>query len=92
MDKLGKKPRNDHYQQFVERRKIIRRLRNEKRLSKIENKKRKEMQIRKTKEELCIKIENYGGLWKSCEEIGHNLAKLKDSSEITRGIEMSTKI
>ena len=50
----AKKTRNDHYKQFVERRKIIRRLRNEKRLSKIENKKRKKIQIRRTKEELCI--------------------------------------
>ena len=61
----AKKPRKDHYKQFLERRKIIRKLRNEKRLSKIENKKRKEIQIRKTKEELCKKIENYGGLWKN---------------------------
>ena len=30
----AKESRNDHYRQFVERRKIIRRLRNEKRLSK----------------------------------------------------------
>ena len=91
MDELGKKKRNDHYKQFVERRKIIRRLCNEKRLSKIENKKRKEIQIRKTKEELCIKIENYGGLWKSCEEIGHSLAKLKDSSEITEALKCQLK-
>ena len=61
----AKRTRNGHYKQFVERRKVIRRLRNEKRLSKIENKKRKEIQIRKAKGELCIKIENYGGLWKA---------------------------
>ena len=59
MDELAKKSRNDHYKQFVGRRKIIRRLRNEKRLSKIENKKRKETQVRKTKEELCIDGDDY---------------------------------
>ena len=87
----AKTNRNDHYKHFVERRKIIRRLRNEKRLSKIENKKRKEMQIRKTKEELCTKIENYGGLWKSCEEIRDNLAKLKDGKEITEALKCQLK-
>ena len=87
----AKKSRNDHYKQFVERRKIIRRLRNEKRLSKIENKKRKEMQIRKTKEELCKNIENYGGLWKSCEEIARKLSSLKDTKEITEALKCQLK-
>ena len=93
MDELGqkKKKRNDHYKHFIERRNIIRRLRNEKRLSKLENKKRKEMQIRKTKEELCTKIENYGGLWKSCEEIRCNLARLKDGKEITVALKCQLK-
>ena len=49
------------------------------------------MQIRKTKEELCTKIENYGGLWKSCEEIRCNLARLKDGKEITEALKCQLK-
>ena len=84
------KSRNNHYKPFVGRRKIIRRLRNEKLLSKIENKKRKEMQIRKPKE-LCTKIGNYGGLWKSCEEIRCNLARLNDGKEIIEALKCQSK-
>ena len=86
----AKQNSNDHYKHFIERRKIIRRLRNEKRLSKIENKKRKEMQIRKTKEELCTKIENYEEII-SCEEIKCNLARLKVGKEITEALKCQLK-
>ena len=87
----AKKNRINHYKQFVERRKIIRKLRNEKRLNKIENKKRKEIQIRKTKEELCTKIENYGGLWKGSNDIKFNLSKIKDEKEITEALKCQLK-
>ena len=60
-------------------------------MSKIENKKRKEIKIRKTKEELCTKIENYGGLWKSCEEIRLNLARLTNGKEITEALKSQLK-
>ena len=76
-----KKSRKKHYMEFVERRKIIRKLRNDKRLTKLENKKRKEVKIRKVKEDLCTKIEKYGGLWKSDLEIEFHLSKIKNEKE-----------
>ena len=76
-----KKCRKKHYKQFVERRKVIRKLRNDKRLSKIENRKRKEIRIRQVKVDLCSAIENYGGLWKTAQEIELNFEKIKTEKE-----------
>ena len=76
-----KKSRKKHYKQFIERRKVIRKLRNDKRLSKLENKKRKEIRIRQAKVDLCSKIESFGGLWKTVQDIDFHFEKIKNEKE-----------
>ena len=77
----AKQHRLQHYQQFVMRRKCIRKLRNEKRLTKVENKKRRDVQVRKLKEELCLQIKKIGGLWKNNKEIELGLLRISDEKE-----------
>ena len=76
-----KKTRKQHYKKFVERRQKIRELRNDKRLSKVENKKRKEIKLHRIKEELSSKIQRYGGLWKNADEVEKNIRKISSEKD-----------
>ncbi|MCH2377670.1 MAG: hypothetical protein MK231_04815, partial [Pelagibacterales bacterium] len=78
----AKNLRKVHHKQFLEKRKKIRKLRNERRLNKIDNKKRKEIKLRAIKEGLCKDIEQYGGLWKSNDDVDLNLKKLTEARKI----------
>ena len=78
----AKSQRKVHHQQFLEKLKKIRKLRNEKRLTKIENKKRKAIKLREIKEEICKDIIQYGGLWKSVDDVDLNLKKLTEARKI----------
>ena len=53
--------KKEQYDKFLERRKEIRKLRNEKRLSNIENKKRKLLRAAQEKEDICKKVNDIGG-------------------------------
>ena len=76
-----KKTRKQHYEEFVRRRQKIQELRNDKRLSKIEDKKRREIRLHQIKEELCKKIEKYSGLWKTVYEVENHFNKIKSDKE-----------
>ena len=65
---------NRQYEDFRARRAEVRRKRNEKRLDKLEEKRKRESRIRLIKEELCSSIQKFGGLWLTVEQIDSELA------------------
>ena len=66
----------------MEKLKKNRKLHNERCLTKIENKKRKAVKLRDIKEEICKDIIQYGGLWKSVDDVDLNLKKLTEARKI----------
>ena len=75
----------------MEGRKEIRKLRNEKRLSKIENKKRKLIKTGEEKEDLCRKVNDIGGLWKTVQEVESNLMKIDGEKRKTEALKCQLK-
>ena len=69
------------YQDFKQRRMEIRKAKNEKRLDKIEQTRKKESRRRLTKEKLCAEISKYGGLWLTEEQIEIKVAEMETDSE-----------
>ena len=83
--------KKQHHAQFLERRKEIRKLCNEKRLSKIENKKRKLIKTGEEKEDLCRKVNDIGGLWKTVQEVESNLMKIDGEKRKTEALKCQLK-
>ena len=73
--------KKQHHTNFLQRRKEIRKLRNEKRLSKIENKKRKLLRAAEEKEDICQHVNAFGGLWKTVDEVKCNLEKIDEKKK-----------
>ena len=69
------------YQDFKQRRMEIRKAKNEKRLDKIEEARKKESRTRLMKEKLCAEISKYDGLWLTEEQIEAKLAEVETDSE-----------
>ena len=59
----------------------IRKAKNEKRLDKIEEARKKESRTRLMKEKLCAEISKYDGLWLTEEQIQAKLPEMKTDSE-----------
>ena len=79
---LAWKSKEDQWKQHKQRQLEIRRVREEKMESELQAKKKKEMKVRVEKEQLCEKVENYGGLWKTGEEIEEKLSGLEESKRM----------
>ena len=60
---------------------VIRKAKNEKRLDKIEEARKKELRTRLMKEKLCAEINKYGGLWLTEEQIETKLSEMENDSE-----------
>ena len=60
---------------------VIRKAKNEKRLDKIEEARKKELRTRLMKEKLCAEINKYGGLWLTEEQIETKLLEMETDSE-----------
>ena len=69
------------YQGFKQRRIEIRKAKNEKRLDKIEEARKKESRTRLMKEKFCAEISKYGGLWLPEKQIEAKLAEVETDSK-----------
>ena len=69
------------YQDFKQRRMEIRKAKNEKRLDKIEEARKKESRTRLLKEKLRAEISKCGGHWLTEEQIETKLAEMETDSE-----------
>ena len=65
------------YQDFKQRRMEIRKTKNERRLDKRKEARKKESRTRLMKEKLCAEISKYGGLWLTEEQIETKLAEME---------------
>ena len=66
---------------FKQRRMEIRKVKNEKRLDKIEEARKKESRTRLMKEKLCAEISKCGGHWLTEEQVETKLAEMETDSE-----------
>ena len=69
------------YQLFTQCRIELRKTKNEKRLDKIEEARKKECRNRLIEERLCAGISQYGGFWLMEEQIDAKLAEMRTYSE-----------
>ena len=81
MMKWARESVSKQYQDFKQRRAEIRKAKNEKRLDKIEEARKKESRTRLMKEKLCAEISKYGRLWLTEEQIEAKLAEMETDSE-----------
>ena len=81
MMKWARQYASKQYQLFKQRRTESRKAKNEKRLDKIEEARRKECRNRLIKERLCAEISQYGGVWLKEEQIDAKLAEMRTDSE-----------
>ena len=81
MMKWARESVSKQYQDFKQRRMEIRKAKNEKRLDKIEEARKKESRTRLMKEKLCAEISKYGGLWLTEEQIEAKLEEVETDSE-----------
>ena len=81
MMKWARESASKQYQLFKQRRIELRKAKNEKRLDKIEEARKKECRNRLIKERLCAEISQYGGLWLKEEQIDAKLAEMRTDSE-----------
>ena len=78
--KWARKSVKDQYDSFKRRRALVQKIKNEKRLDKLEAKKRKEAKSLSMKESLCASISKYGGLWLEESLVDIKLAELPSDS------------
>jgi len=69
------------YDAFVSRRSEVWRLKDEKRLGKLEAKKKREVKCLQEKERLCVKISEIGGLWLEEDQVEEKLNLLSSEKE-----------
>ena len=81
MMKWARESVSKQYQDFKQRRMEIRKAKNEKRLDKIEEARKKESRTRLMKEKFCAEISKYGGLWLPEEQIDAKLAEVETDSK-----------
>ena len=81
MMKWARQYASKQYQLFKQRRTESRKAKNEKRLDKIEEARRKECRNRLIKERLCAEISQYGRLWLKEEQIDAKLPEMRTDSE-----------
>ena len=81
MMKWARESASKQYQLFKQRRIELRKAKNEKRLHKIEEARKKECRNRLLKERLCSEISQYCGLWLKEEQIDAKLAEMRTGSE-----------
>ena len=81
MSKWAKESVSKQYQDFKQRRMEIRKVKNEKRLDKIEEARKKESRTRLIKEKPCAEISKYGLLWLTEEQIETTVAEMETDSE-----------
>ena len=81
MLKWARESASKQYQLFKQRRIELRKAKNEKRLDKIEEARKKECRNRLIKERLCAEISQYGGVWLKEEQIDAKLAEMRTDSE-----------
>ena len=81
MMKWARQYASKQYQLFKQRRTESRKAKNEKRLDKIEEARRKECRNRLIKERLCAEMSQYGGVWLKEEQIDAKLAEMRTDSE-----------
>ena len=81
MMKWARESISKQYQDLKQRRMEIRKEKNEKRLDKIEEARKKKSRTRLMKEKLCAEISKYGGLWLTEEQIETKLAEMETDSE-----------
>lgn len=67
--------------QFIERKAIIRRQREEKLEKGKQEKDRKETKLRMLKQDLVQKVEELGGMWKTNEEIDEKIANISTEKD-----------
>ena len=79
--KWARESASKQYQLYRQGRTELRKAKNEKRLNKIEEARKKECRNRLVKERLCAEISQYGGLWFKEEQIDANLAEMRTDSE-----------
>ena len=79
--KWARESASKQYQLFTQCRIELRKAKNEKRLDKIEEARKKECRNRLIKERLCAEISQYGGLWLKEEQIDAKLAEMRTDSE-----------
>ena len=79
--KQARESASKHQQLFKPRRIELRKAKNEKRLDKIEEARKKECRNRLIKERLCAGISQYGGFWLMEEQIDAKLAEMRTYSE-----------
>ena len=77
MMKWARESVSKQYQDLKQRRMEIRKEKNEKRLDKIEEARKKKSRTRLMKEKLCAEISKYGGLWLTEEQIETKLAEME---------------
>ena len=88
--KMAQVSKASQRQQFIERKAIIRRQREEKLEKGKQEKGRKETKLRMLKQDLVQKVEELGGMWKTNEEIDEKIANI--STEKDRKIAIKTQI
>ena len=81
MMKWARQYASKQYQLFKQRRTESRKAKNEKRLDKIEEARRKECRNRLIKERLCAEISQYGRFWLKEEQIDAKLPEMRTDSE-----------
>ena len=81
MTKWARESVSKQYQDFKQLRTEIKKAKNEKRLDKIEDARKKESRTRLIKEKLCGEISKYDGLWLAEEQIEKILAEIETDSE-----------
>ena len=81
MMKWARESVSKQYQDFKQLRTEIKKAKNEKRLDKIEDARKKESRTRLIKEKLCGEISKYDGLWLAEEQIEKILAEIETDSE-----------
>ena len=70
-----RKSKKEHYMMFIDRRKKIQQIRNQRRIDTVEGKRQKEINAAQERSDLSQKIQKMGGLWENDQQIDIELSK-----------------
>ena len=83
--------KKEHYEAFLKKRAELRKLRDDKRLENIAEKKRKAIRAGEEREAISKRISEFGGLWENLEDVDSNMKKYESDTEKKEALKSQLK-